>query len=254
MAPAWRPGGVRAFRALSTAAKLRQLGRSFAAVLSDDPVEVAPRLLGKVLVAGPAAGRIVEVEAYRGAADPASHAFRGLTRRNRTMFGPPGLLYVYFTYGMHYCANIVCGPDGVPGAVLIRALAPLKGTGEMLVRRSAGGGSPQRRAELADRDLCSGPAKLCEALGINASFDGVDLLSRASPARLSEDGAVYLASEIMTGPRIGLAHSLSSAGEPWRWWVAGDPNVSRRTPISRVAGRPSGHPPGNPYGHPLETG
>ncbi|HVL03628.1 MAG TPA: DNA-3-methyladenine glycosylase, partial [Acidimicrobiales bacterium] len=121
-----------------------------------DPREVAPELLHKVLVSGPCRGLIVEVEAYCGAADPASHAFRGPTRRNATMFGPPGHLYVYFTYGMHWCANAVCGNEDEGVAVLLRALRPVDGLGEMW---------PRRPAAKRERDLCSGPARLCQALG-----------------------------------------------------------------------------------------
>ena len=133
-----------------------------------DAIEVAPELLNLVLVGHGAAGRIVEAEAYGGELDAASHAYRGATRRNATMFGPPGHLYVYFTYGMHHCANVVCGPDGVAQAVLIRALAPLSGRGAM--RRRRGG-------RFSDAELCSGPAKLCQALGIDRADDGADLVA-----------------------------------------------------------------------------
>src|SRR3954451_13249293 len=130
---------------------------------------VAKALLNKVLVRGDRAGRIVEVEAYCGGADPGSHAYRGMTRRNATMFGPAGGLYVYFTYGMHWCANAVCGDDGEGVAVLLRAAAPL--TGVEAMRDSRG------RAARRDRDLCSGPAKLCESLGLDKAFDGADLVT-----------------------------------------------------------------------------
>jgi len=189
--------------------------------LAGDPVEIAPLLLNKVLACGPVAGRIVEVEAYRGASDPASHAFRGLTARNAVMFGPPGHLYVYFTYGMHYCCNVVCGPAGVASAVLIRALAPLSGVEVMRSRR-------ERRRALRDRDLCSGPGKLCEALALDRNHDGVDLLSRSGPVRLVDNGVPAPdGASLGTGPRIGLAAGLATASEPWRFFVRGDPNVSR---------------------------
>src|SRR5438105_3815654 len=133
-----------------------------------DPRVVAPELLNKVLVRGDRSGRIVEVEAYCGGEDPGSHAYRGPTTRNATMFGPPGHLYVYFTYGMHFCANAVCGRDGEGVAVLLRALTPVAGIDQMRAVRPAA-----RR----DVDLCSGPGKLCQALGIDRSFDGADVVS-----------------------------------------------------------------------------
>ncbi len=214
--------------------EIRLLERRARAQLGAGPLEVAPYLIGKVLVAyegpvedagrvGAAAGRIVEVEAYLGAEDPASHAFRGQTERNRTMFGPPGLLYVYFSYGMHYCCNVVCQPPGTAGAVLIRALEPLAGLEEMRARRSA-----RRTAgtTVRDTDLCSGPGKLCQALGIGPSDDGTDLLSPTSRIRLGE--ADDLARDVRRGPRIGISQAHTTAGEHWRWWEAGNGHVSVR--------------------------
>jgi DNA-3-methyladenine glycosylase len=179
-----------------------------------DPREVAPELLGKVLVRGERAGRIVEVEAYCGAADPGSHAFRGMTRRNATMFGPPGRFYVYFTYGMHWCANAVCGDEGEGVAVLLRALAPLGGIEAM---RSA------RPAARRDVDLCSGPAKLCQALGLDGAFDGADLVEGSHGVSIVDDGTPPPVVPSV-GTRIGLS---AGADLPWRWWVPEDPNVSR---------------------------
>ncbi len=201
-------------------------------LLDADPLEVAPWLLGKVLSVGGRSGRIVEVEAYRGAADPASHAYHGRTARNATMFGRPGLLYVYFTYGMHWCANVVCGPEGEAGAVLLRALAPLEGCAQMRKartarpRRAAGAAAasgPARRP-IADRDLCRGPANLARALGIDGGHDGADLLAPGSTGgpRLLDDGTPPPARPAR-GPRIGLTRAT---GQRWRFWVAGDECVS----------------------------
>ena len=174
---------------------------------------VAPELLGLVLACGDRAGRIVEVEAYGGADDPASHGHRGRTPRNAVMFGPPGHLYVYFTYGMHWCANVVCEPDGHCGAVLVRALAPVGGTEGMWADR------PRARRE---RDLCSGPAKLTAALGIAGNHNGADLLDPDSPVVLVSGDAVPLRQA--TSPRIGIT---AATDRPWRWYLPGDPNVSR---------------------------
>ncbi len=179
-----------------------------------DPRVVARELLNKVIVAGGASARIVEVEAYLGALDPGSHAFRGPTPRNATMFGPPGGLYVYFTYGMHWCANAVCGDhDGV--AVLLRAAAPLTGLDVMRARRG-----PTART---DRDLCSGPAKLCQALGLDKAHDGADLVTADRAVTIMDDGTPPPKHPINT-KRIGLT---AGADSMWRWYVKEDKNVSR---------------------------
>jgi DNA-3-methyladenine glycosylase len=179
-----------------------------------DPREVAPQLLNKLLVRGERAGRIVEVEAYCGGEDPGSHAYRGRTQRNATMFGRPGLLYVYFTYGMHWCANAVCGGEGVGTAVLLRALAPVAGVEEMRAARARA-----RR----DRDLCSGPAKLCQALGLDRAYDGADLVTGDRGVLVVDDGMAPPVAPA-NGVRVGLS---AGAEHPWRWWVGGDPNLSR---------------------------
>jgi DNA-3-methyladenine glycosylase len=183
--------------------------------LERNPVVVAPWLLNKVLTVGGRSGRIVEVEAYHGANDAASHAYRGRTPRTAIMFGPPGFLYVYFTYGMHWCANVVCGPDGEAAAVLIRALAPLRGLEAMRTAR------PKARRDL---DLCNGPAKLCEALGITGGANGTDLLAtRGSGVRLRDDGTPP-PRRPGRGTRIGIKEATERR---WRFWVPGDPNISR---------------------------
>jgi len=198
---------------------LKRLPRSFVAA---DPIEVAPQLLGKLLRRGSMSARIVEVEAYRGSTDAASHAFRGRTERNATMFGPPGHLYVYFTYGMHYCANVVCWPSGEAGAVLLRALAPLSGLEEMAARRFGARPAHRWRPE----DLCSGPAKLCQAFALDRSADGFDLIDEKEGLDLLDDGTPP-PEKPAVGVRIGLAKTCTAREEPWRWWVPGDANVSK---------------------------
>ncbi len=188
-----------------------------------DARAVAPELLNKILIRRAADGvvtaaRIVEVEAYLGSDDPAAHSFRGETRRNRTMFGPAGHLYVYFTYGMHWCANTVCGKVGEGTGVLMRAGAPLLGVDEMFERR------PAARRE---RDLCSGPAKLCQALGVTGSDDGRDLCDSgelgAGTIVVLSDGRPAPADPVVT-TRIGVSRGME---HPWRWYVPEDPHVSR---------------------------
>lgn len=190
-----------------------RLGRGFYA----RPVtEVARDLLNKVLV-GPSgrAGRIVEVEAYGGADDPGSHAFRGLTPRTEVMFGPPGRLYVYFTYGMHWCANAVAETDGTAGAVLLRALTPLDGIEAMRAARGP--------AAVRDRDLCSGPAKLTQALGIDGAFNGIDLTAGSDGVIILSDGTAPPSAPVCT-TRIGLS---AGAARRWRWYVPDAADVSR---------------------------
>lgn len=184
---------------------------------------VAPELLNKVLssrrppVGGQVRrGRIVEVEAYAGTEDPGSHGYRGRTDRTVTMFGPPGHLYVYFIYGMHWCANAVCGDEGVCSAVLIRALAPTCGIEAMRAARTAA-----RR----DRDLCSGPAKLCQALSVTGDDDGNDVVSGEQGLRITDDGTPP-PEHPGQSRRIGLSAGIE---HPWRWFVQGDPNLSRPT-------------------------
>ena len=193
-------------------ARRRRLPRSFYA---RDPRDVAPDLLGTLLVHAGRAVRIVEVEAYCGADDPGSHAYRGPTPRTAVMFGPPGHLYVYFSYGMHWCANVVCGRRGEAGAVLLRAGAPVAGLEAIRAARPAA-----RR----DRDLTSGPARLCQALGLDGTFDGADLVRADRGVTMATDGEPLPVAPA-TSPRIGLSQG---ADLPWRWYLPGQPDVSSR--------------------------
>ncbi|MBF4622015.1 DNA-3-methyladenine glycosylase [Clavibacter sp. VKM Ac-2542] len=199
-----------------------------AAFFARDAVEVAPALLGAILSRDSEEGRVsvrlTEVEAYRGVGeDPGSHAFRGKRARNATMFGPPAHLYAYFTYGMHTCANIVCGPEGTSAGVLLRAGEVVEGV-ELARRR--------RGAAVRDRDLARGPARLAVALAIPLSDDGVAL--DAPPYRLDlPDEPLALPA---AGPRVGVS-GPGGSGElfPWRFWVPGDPTVSAyRAHVPRV--------------------
>jgi DNA-3-methyladenine glycosylase len=191
-----------------------------------DPKVVARELLNKVLVRGNRSARLVEVEAYCGDIDPGSHAFRGMTKRNATMFGLAGGLYVYFTYGMHWCANAVCGDVDEGVAVLLRAAAPLTGRDEM---RASRGPTAKR-----DRDLCSGPAKLCQAFGLDRAHDGADLVTGDRGVMIVDDG-VAPPRRPGNSVRIGLT---AGAEHPWRWYVEGDPNVSALR-SRRVSRRPA---------------
>ena len=180
------------------------------------PVEaVAPTLLGAVLRHGEVAVRLTEVEAYDGASDPASHAFRGRTPRNAVMFGPPGHLYIYFSYGIHWNANVVCGPEGAASGVLLRAGEVIDGV--ELART--------RRGRSVDRDLARGPGRLCQALGLTRDHGGADLFG-CGPVCLEPGEPPAM---IMVGPRVGVS---AEADRPWRFWEADSRFVSnyKRSP------------------------
>lgn len=183
-------------------------------VLSGPVLDVAPLLLGATLAAGAVTVRLTEVEAYAGTEDPGSHAFRGRTARTAVMFGPAGVAYVYFSYGIHWCLNVVTGRDGEAAAVLLRA-------GEVI------GGlelSRSRRPGAADRDLCRGPARLTRTLGVHGGHGGEDLLTPASPLRLTGPPEPAPLADVRTGPRVGVAGA--GAQTPWRFWLDGEPTVS----------------------------
>ncbi|QGN50919.1 DNA-3-methyladenine glycosylase [Micromonospora sp. WMMD558] len=196
-------------------------------LLAGPVVPAARGLLGARLSAGGVTVRITEVEAYAGTAgDPASHAHRGRTPRNAVMFGPAGHAYVYFTYGMHWCMNVVTGPDGEASAVLLRAGEVVDGLDVARARRPA-----VRRAV----DLARGPARLCAALGIDRSVYGAHLLGDG-PVRLLPPAEPVPEEAVTAGPRVGVtgAHDV-----PWRFWITGDPTVSTyRRHVPRRRGQP----------------
>jgi DNA-3-methyladenine glycosylase len=203
-------------------------------------VQVAPELLGCAISHSTAEGLVavmlVEVEAYAGEADPASHAFRGRTARNAVMYGPPGHAYVYFTYGMHFCVNLVCEPAGRASAVLLRAGRVMEGAPLARARRSAAARQPR------DADLARGPARLCEALGIDRSCDGADVCDPASPLRVFAPLEPVAAVGVSRGPRVGVSRAADIG---WRFWITGEPEVSpyrahaprRRATTKPVTGR-----------------
>jgi DNA-3-methyladenine glycosylase len=182
----------------------------------DSPDLVAQKLLGKLLVRGEMVGRIVEVEAYFGEADPASHSFPGRTARNAVLFGPPGHAYVYFIYGMYFCLNVSCEPDGLPGGVLFRALEPVSGLEAMARARGV--------AATKVAALTSGPGRLCQAFGVTRERDnGADFTSPKSELQIKDDG--FVVGEILVTPRIGIT---KDADRPARFVIAGNPFVSKR--------------------------
>jgi DNA-3-methyladenine glycosylase len=210
--------------------------------------EVAPDLLGCVLwhdsPVGLVAVRLVEVEAYEGLADPASHAFRGQTARNAVMFGPPGHAYVYFTYGMHFCVNLVCQPPGRPEAVLLRAGEVTSGTTLAAQRRrghtadlasdlAVGGVDGSRKIRAVD--LARGPGRLCQALGIDRALDGADVCGPDSALGVGAPETVVDRALTSSGPRVGITQA---ADRPWRYWITGDTHVSVFRPAKPRGPRP----------------
>lgn len=186
----------------------------------DRPVlEVAPDLLGRVVLRttpdGPIALRLTEVEAYDGPNDLGSHAYRGPTARNGVMFGPPGHVYVYFTYGMWHCMNLVCGPEGRASGVLLRAGEIVEGA-ELARKR--------RASARNDRELAKGPARLATALDVDRSLDGVDACTTGDQPLTVLEGAPVDPALVRSGPRTGVAGE--GGVHPWRFWVADDPTVS----------------------------
>jgi DNA-3-methyladenine glycosylase len=178
--------------------------------------EIAPELIGATLLVNGTGGRIVEVEAYD-QSDPASHAFNGRTERNASMFGPPGHAYVYRSYGIHWCLNLVCGEEGVPAAVLVRALEPTHGLAKMRALRGIED----------ERLLCSGPGRLCQALAITRAEDGLPL--DRPPFELRDRTAGV---EVVAGPRIGITRATEL---PWRYVEAGSRFLSRPALSSQPA-------------------
>ncbi|HLV05057.1 DNA-3-methyladenine glycosylase [uncultured Georgenia sp.] len=190
--------------------------------LTGSSLEVAPRLLGAHLTVrddeGVVTVRLTEVEAYDGAGDPGSHAYRGRTPRTEVMFGPPGRLYVYFTYGMHWCANVVCGVEGAASAVLLRGGEVVEG---LELARS------RRPAARRDVDLARGPARLAQALGLTGADNGLVLGAGRGELHPPE----HPPSRYETGPRVGVA-GPGGDGQvfPWRFWLPGEPTVSAYRP------------------------
>jgi DNA-3-methyladenine glycosylase len=191
---------------------------------------VAQSLLGWHVNANGVTVRLSEVEAYGGVGeDPASHAYRGQTRRNTVMFGPAGYAYMYFVFGMHWCLNVVVGAPGEPAAVLLRAGEVIAGADAACERRGGAGRS---------RDLARGPARLAMALGLDGSADGTSLVDGSGPIKLTEPLAALDRGKICCGPRVGVA---GGASIPWRFWVGGDPTVSAyrpHVPRQRTRGKP----------------
>ena len=219
--------------------------------LAGPVLEVAPRLLGARLSThlpdGVVTVRLTEVEAYDGEADPGSHAFRGRTARNEVMFGPAGHLYVYRHLGLHVCANVVTGAEGRASAVLLRAGEVIEGADLARERRL------RRGVVRADVDLARGPARLADALGIEATMNGVDLLDDVGQVRLAPPEQAL---EAESGPRVGVSGAGGDAmAHPWRFWLPGDPTVSayRAAQPRRSRARqtvPRAQPPGSPAGVP----
>lgn len=197
---------------------MSRIRRSF---LERPVLDVAPDLLGCTITAGGVTIRLTEVEAYAGGRDPGSHAFRGQTPRTEVMFGRAGHLYVYFTYGMHWCANIVTGQEGAASAVLLRA-------GEVVAGHEL---AATRRAGIRERDWARGPARLASTLGLGREDNGADACGRAAQPRLDEPTAAIDPARVRSGPRVGVS-GPGGDGEayPWRFWLDGEPTVSPYRP------------------------
>lgn len=189
-------------------------GQSVRELLSHPATEVAPLLLGAHLTLGPVTIRLTEVEAYLGETDPGSHAFRGMTPRTTTMFGEPGHLYAYFTYGMHVCANVVCSPTGEASAVLLRAGEVVEGVDIARERRTT---------SKTDADLARGPARLTVAMGITLAHNGADVLGESSAPRLE---LARPAMDFGRSVRTGVSGPGGLDAFPWRFWLPGEPSVS----------------------------
>lgn len=228
MDPSWeplippRPRSVGAMATEEQFPHAESPAKGLRSLLSQDPLVTAPRLLGAVFShetpAGRVSVRVTELEVYLGerdsaAPDPGSHAFRGSTTRNLPMYGPPGMLYVYFTYGLHHCANIACGPEGQAAAVLLRAGEVV--TGHHLARS-------RRLAARTDRDLARGPARLAQALALTTEDSGKDALSGRYSLELAPPSDI----SVHSGPRTGVSGPGGSGAYPWRFWIAAEPTVS----------------------------
>jgi DNA-3-methyladenine glycosylase len=200
----------------------RRLTRAF---FSGDVLDVAPALLGATITHAGVTVRLTEVEAYAGTDDPGSHAFRGPTPRTEVMFGPAGHLYVYFTYGMHWCANIVCGPTGAASAVLLRA-------GEVVAGDDI---AAARRPGIARRDWARGPARLATTLALRGEQSGLDACMPRGPAAFAGPARGAADALVRSGPRVGVSGAGGDAAAyPWRFWIKGDLTVSAyRRHVSR---------------------
>ncbi len=191
-----------------------RLPRSF---FARDVLTVAPALLGATVSHAGVTIRLTEVEAYAGLSDPGSHAFRGPTPRTAVMFGPAGHVYVYFTYGMHWCANVVCGDDGAASAVLLRA-------GEVVGGEET---AAARREGVRRRDWARGPARLATTLGLDGAQTGVDACAPDSAVVFHASGAGVDPALVQVGPRVGVSGAGGDAqAHPWRFWLANEPTVS----------------------------
>lgn len=189
--------------------------------LTGDPLHVARALLGAHLVAGPVTLRLTEVEAYWGSKDPGSHGYRGMTPRTEVMFGPPGHLYVYRSYGIHWCANIVCGTAGECAAVLLRAGEIVEGHDVVAARRP----------EVRERDRARGPGRLTKALGLVGEDNGAAIVGRGAPFALYGPPMPPADVTVRSGPRVGVSGpGGDGAVYPWRFWLDGEPTVSAYRP------------------------